>query len=172
VSCNSSVHSLCPVVNEMENNILCIPEFRQPRPSYRLLESAQKSFSRELPYGCFHLPASLERNFKRKPFLHDDKMNDKVHWWEQTLKSLLVILVHWDKHLNSSRIYMGKQSCILLPYCFWVLQYQYQSNKHKVNISLENIYWKNYPINIISIHRSHCEFSFYIFFHLRLGNIK
>jgi len=51
-------------------------------------------------------------------FLHDDKMNNKVHWWEQTLKSLLVILVHWDKHLNSSRIYVGKQSCILLPYCF------------------------------------------------------
>ena len=121
---------------------------------------AQQSLSQELPYGCFYLSGSLERNFKRKHFLHDDEMNNKVHWWEQILKSLLAILVHWDKHLNSFRICMGKQSFILLPYCFWVFQYQYQSNKHKVNINLENIYWKSYPTNITSIHRYHYEFSF------------
>jgi len=39
VLCNSSVHSLCPVVHRMENNTLCIPECHQPRPSCRLLES-------------------------------------------------------------------------------------------------------------------------------------
>jgi len=77
---------------------------------------AQQSLSQELPYSYFHFSGSLERNFKRKPFLHDDKMHDKVHWWEKMLKYLLVIHVH--KHLTSSMIYKRKQRCILMPHCF------------------------------------------------------
>jgi len=38
------------------------------------------STTMKIPYSHFHFSRSLERNIKRKPFLHDDEMNDKVHW--------------------------------------------------------------------------------------------
>jgi hypothetical protein len=80
--------------------------------------------------------------------------------WLHVLESLMASVVHWNKHLYYCSIYMTKERSILLPPCFWGLEYQCPSNKFKVITTLDTIYWRTYATNIVSIYTSCCEFHF------------